>query len=277
MKIDDFVKSGAKKLRDASIGTARLDVLVLLSDELKKDKTWILANAEYELSSTQISRLNGYLERRVKHEPLSYIRGFSEFYGRNFKIDERVLEPRPESETMIEILNSITKMDELEESELQIVDVGTGSGALAITAKLGMPDANVIAIDIDPKCLDVARQNASSHNTKIEFFKGNLLVPLTISNSKLVTILLCNLPYVPDSFQINEAALREPKIAIFGGADGLDLYRKLFEQIKSMDAKPKYVLTESLPPQHKKLSEIAKKFGYVQTAEQDFIQAFKIN
>jgi release factor glutamine methyltransferase len=87
-------------------------------------------------------------------------------------------------------------------------------------------------------------------------------------------VILANLPYVPDKWKINEAAMAEPKIAIFGGPDGLDIYRKLFTQLKRFTWKPKYLLTESLPPQHPKLAEIAAQFGFKLLSSDDFIQVF---
>jgi len=156
------------------------------------------------------------------------------------------------------------------------VDVGTGSGALAITAKLEIPGAEVIATDIDPNCLKVAHQNAKTLGTKIKFLEGNLLEPLTAKGYEL-TAILANLPYVPDRWKINEAAAMEPRIAIFGGQDGLDIYRRLFEQIKKLPWRPKYVFTESLPPQHKELAKIAKSASFKLAKTQDFIQVFRIN
>jgi release factor glutamine methyltransferase len=181
-------------------------------------------------------------------------------------IDHRVLEPRPESETIVELLKKLPLSD-----MPKLADIGTGSGMLAITAKLELPKAKVIATDIDQNCLDIAAQNAQKHGTKIAFRQGDLLEPL---KDEPFDALLCNLPYVPDNFQINPAAMREPRLAIFGGPDGLGLYRKLFTQLESRHHKPRYVLTESLPPQHHLLAEIARKHGYALDTKDDFIQIF---
>ncbi|MEO8863239.1 MAG: hypothetical protein ABI354_02870, partial [Candidatus Saccharimonadales bacterium] len=107
-----------------------------------------------------------------------------------------------------------------------------------------------------------------------DFYQGNLLetVPINIANPYIVA---CNLPYVPDSFNINEAAGHEPRHAIFGGADGLDLYRNLFAQINTLKQRPDYVITESMPPQHESLLSIASNHGYELVKSDDFIQAFK--
>lgn len=267
MKSNDWIQHAERRLKVAGVGTARLDCLVLFEDCLGVDRAQLLAHPETSLSVAQVSQLNQYVERRAQHEPLAYIRGKTEFYGRNFIIDHRVLEPRPESETIIELLKALALP-----AKPRIVDVGTGSGALAITAKLELATAEVTGIDVDPGCLKVAKQNAQKHAVQLTLLKSNLLEQLTVS----ADVLLCNLPYVPDDFHINEAALHEPKLAIFGGPDGLDLYRTLFEQIASAATKPSHVLTESLPSQHKALKMLAKKFGYNETSEDDFIQLFAL-
>lgn len=268
MKINDWLSQATAELDKAGIGTARLDALVLAEDVTGQKRSYLLAHPEYQLTSEQVSELVNKLERRASHEPLSYIRGKTEFYGREFIVDKHVLEPRPESETMIDLLKKIPVSDS------NIVDVGTGSGALAITAKLELPSVIVEAVDIDPGCLAVAKRNARKYSADIKFSQANLLQPL--SNQRSYT-LLCNLPYVPDSFTINQAAMREPKIAIFGGPDGLDLYRQLFGQIKSHQLNIQYILTESLPTQHQTLVDIAKHHGYRQQTTDDFIQLFVKN
>lgn len=275
MNNDQWLAWAADTLKVANISSARLDGLILLEDELQRDRAWILAHPEYQILAGSLKKLNKKLARREGHEPLAYIRGFTEFYGRNFLINKDVLEPRPESETMIELLKELVDSKQLTVNNQTVVaDIGTGSGALAITAKLELPKAEVIATDIDPKCLVVARKNSKKLNADIKFLQGDLLQPLSTLDFKLSTILLANLPYVPDNWKINQAAAMEPRIAIFGGPDGLDLYRQMFEQIKKLPRRPKYIFTESLPPQHKKLTTIAKNTGYKLQKSQDFIQTF---
>lgn len=265
-----WLKEAGSRLKQAGIITSRLDALVLLEDVFGKERSWLLANPETELTDSQLSRLDGFIDRRLCHEPLAYIRNKSEFYGRDFFVDKRVLEPRPESEAIIDMLKELAGM-----SQPIIIDVGTGSGALAITAKIELPNAEVVATDIDNKCLAVARQNAQNHNVNILFFQGSLLqaLPSQLLSSKNL-ILLCNLPYVPDKFQLNQAALNEPRLAIFGGPDGLEVYRKLFKQLTDLKIVPEYVLTESMPPQHKHLTDIAQADGFRLLKTDDFIQLF---
>ena len=275
MIISDWLTENIKKLKDASVATARLDCLVLLEDATGINRAYLLAHPETSVTGPTCHKLNEQVKRRAKHEPLAYIRGKTEFYGREFIINKHVLEPRPESETMIELLKQLIGQ-RAEGRGQSVVDIGTGCGALGITAKLEFPDTEVVLTDIDPNCLKVARQNTKKHKVNVTFIQGNLLEPL-FALSPPPFALLCNLLYVPDSHVINKAAMNEPRVAIFGGPDGLDLYRQLFTQlsINKQFTSVKYVLTESLPPQHPALSQIAKNHGFKQYKEDDFIQVFE--
>lgn len=270
MTVSIWLSYAKDKLENVGIGTARLDSQLLLADMLQHDRSWLLAHLDTIITDETRGELDKQLEERARHVPLAYIRGKTEFYGREFFVDKRVLEPRPESETMVDILKKLPGI----ESNLEIIDVGTGSGALAITAKLELPNAKVIATDIDPACLQVAQKNATKHHVDVQFAQGDLLEPIS-ETPGLTVITLANLPYVPDDYQVNQAALQEPKLAIFGGADGLDPYRKLFEQAAGLTERPRYILTEALPPQHRDLAFIAARHGFRQLRADDFIQVFQ--
>lgn len=270
MTAGQFLRTGTARLKRAGIGSARLDVLILLEGALHKDRAWILARPETELNNTQARRLQRQLARRARHTPLAYIRGHSEFYGRSFKVNRFVLEPRPESETMIELLKKITERRESKAEGLNIADVGTGNGAIGITAALEIPGSVVDLYDISAGALAVAKHNTHRHELHLHARKMNLLSrPL-----RPYDVILANLPYVPDKWHINEEALAEPKIAIFGGPDGLDVYRKLFHQLQRFTWKPKFVLTEALPPQHEQLAQIVRQNGFKLKTAEDFIQVF---
>jgi release factor glutamine methyltransferase len=280
-----WLDQAVKDLQDAGITTARLDCLVLLEDETGKDRAWLLAHPEFVLTHAQVKRLNTKIVQRQSHLPLAYIRGFTEFYGRQFVVSPAVLEPRPESEAMIELLQGLPILNPSPDSSgktidhnnivkdvtgVTIADVGAGSGALGITAKLLFPQARVDLLEIDPAAIKIAKINVIKYTTEISVVKSDLLLQAPVSYD----ILLCNLPYVPDNFRINPAAMAEPKIAIFGGLDGLDVYRRLFDQTQKMAKKPLYILCESLPPQHKSLNAIAESAQYRLMRAEDFIQVF---
>ena len=260
-----WLHTATQQLDDAGIATARLDALVLLKDALHTNRAHLLAHPDQKLTEEQIAVLAEQLERRSRHEPLAYIRGKTEFYGRDFYVNEHVLEPRPESETMITLLKQLYG-----KQQVKLADIGSGSGALGITAALELGLNSVYLHDIDPKTLEVARRNAEAHKVHAEFVQTNLINNYNADYE----ILLCNLPYVPNDFHINTAATHEPKIAIFGGPDGLDLYREMFAQIVKLPWKPASIFTESLPPQHPELTQIAAAAGYELSKSEDFIQLF---
>lgn len=265
MKLDKWLASATKKLLAAGVGTARLDSLILLEDEVGKDRSWVLAHPEHELSTSAAKKLDKKVTRRTDHEPLAYIRGFTEFYGRKFKVNKRVLEPRPESEAMIDLLKQLNLS-----KKTVIADIGTGSGALGITTALELHNHNIDLYDIDAGCLAVAKHNCALHELHLQVYKRDLLNRPVRSYD----VLLANLPYVPTNFYINQAAAMEPRIAIHGGSDGLDVYRGLFEQMSKLSWKPQYIFTESLPPQHTKLASLAAGAGYELSQTRDFIQLF---
>ncbi len=265
MTVHEWLNDTTRCLKAAGIETARLDTLVLLEDELNKSRTHLLAHPEIVLMPENIKVLGAQLARRVRHEPLAYVRGKAEFYGREFAVSPAVLVPRPESETMIELLLRLP-----EPRHSRIADVGTGSGALGITAQLELPNAQVDLLEIDNDAIEIARKNVIKFATGTNVVKSNLLGNVPWSYD----VLLCNLPYVPDEFTVNQAVQYEPRLAVFGGPDGLDVYRALFEQLTKIQNKPLLILCESLPSQHQALTGIAKTAGYKLQNTDDFIQAF---
>jgi release factor glutamine methyltransferase len=300
MKIESWLSDATKQLALEGIATARLDVLVLLEDTTGVGRAQLLAHPQATLSERDTNVLNQQIKQRARHIPLAYIRSKTEFYGRTFKITPAVLEPRPESETMIDIVKQIVAQPPLLQQKLQIgytnlnpakiphedfgaakviprkgvpiriADVGSGSGALGITVKLEVPRCSVDLLEIDSAALRVSQANVVLHTLELNVIQSDLL-----SNSpRDYDVLLCNLPYVPDDFHINTAASHEPPLAIFGGSDGLSVYRRLFEDIHNLQQKPLYILTEALPGQHAPLTAIAMQSGYVCSQTNDFIQLF---
>ncbi len=259
------------QLESADIDTARLDTLVLLEDTLGMDRAKILAEPNFQLTNEQFKKYKKAILNRTKHLPLAYIRQKTEFYGRDFFIDHRVLEPRPESET---IIDELLKLCQGNKKACNIIDVGTGSGSLIITAKLELPNCIAVATDIDQACLEVAKLNSQKYECKIKFVHTDLIDRLSNDAYKKPCIIIANLPYVPSSWHINRSATHEPKTAIFGGKSGLKLYKQLFSRIDKLPTKPDHVITESMPPQHETLATIARNYGYRLKLSNDFIQVF---
>lgn len=225
----------------------RLDALILLEDIIGHDRAYLLAHDEDELTDHQLAWLEPRAARRRAGEPLAYIRGHVEFYGRDFDVTTSTLVPRPESEDIIELLKTLQPQT--------ICDVGTGSGALGITAALEIPGSSVTLLDVSQDALDVARRNAERLNAPVMYLKSDLLA----ETREHFDVLLANLPYVPDGHPINRGAEFEPPLALYGGPDGLDLYRLLFQE-----ARATYIITEAMPEQHGALAAIGT-FTLLQT------------
>jgi release factor glutamine methyltransferase len=265
LKSSEWLARATKTLRGHHISSAHLDALILLEDCLGKDRSFLLAHPELELSPSQLRALNKQLIARQRHTPLAYIRKRTEFYGRDFYIDERVLEPRPETETMI------TLYAELGLPKKSVVaDVGSGSGCIGITLALEFPELTVDMYEIELPAIEVSKKNAELYKVDVHHYQSDLLSAW----QQKYDVILANLPYVPDHFTLNSAAEAEPRIAIFGGHDGLDIYRQLFTQIQSFDWRPQFMLTESLPPQHDTLTKIAASAKYQLIKTDYFIQCF---
>jgi len=272
MTINDWLGLAKAELNKTEKSSTSLDAILLIEKVTGKNRAWLYANLSNSLTPVQVKQLNMLLKKRMQHEPMAYILQSVEFYGRTYLVSNKVLVPRPESEDMIDLLKELVNALPQDSKALAIGDIGTGCGNLGITAALELAEAVVELVDINPAALKVARTNVDKFTLDIKCLKSNLLN----SASTKYDILLCNLPYVPDDMDINLAARHEPRIALFGGPDGLDLYRKLFQQIDIRQNKPLYLLFESFPYQHEDLSIMAAKYGYDLHKSINFIQLFSL-
>ncbi len=265
MTIAEWLTPNMIKLKEAGVDSPRRDCLVLLEDTIQKDRAWVVAHPEHILDQKVIQQLDTLIAKRLKREPLAYIRGKAWFYGRFFTVEPSVLIPRPESENFIELLKDINPR--------QVIDIGTGSGALAITAKLELPSATVVATDTSSSALTVAQKNASMHHANVQFVSGSLLEPIN-SEQFQDSVVIANLPYVPDELITSPEITHEPAEALFSGPDGLNHYRKFWEQITQAPVKPSTILVESLESQHKNMATLAQKAGYALQKTDILIQQF---
>jgi release factor glutamine methyltransferase len=265
MTIETFLSQSTQRLKAAGVETGRLDSLVLLEDALGLDRALLLAHMDDELPPPTEVELNKKIVQRSSHTPLAYIRGKAAFYGREFVVNPHVLVPRPETESIV----SLTKKVQLP-SQPKIADVGAGSGCIGITLALEITRAHVTLYDIDSKTLTLAGRNATLHHTTLALQQNDLLANVDTS----FDLVVANLPYIPSGFPINQAATYEPKHALFSGTDGLDLYRRLWEQLA--DLQPTDVIIEALPSQHQALTDLAKAAGYQLQHTEGFAQHFKL-
>lgn len=229
-------------------GLPQPDAEILLSASLGKSRAWIVAHSREELPTEIWMNYQALLERRRAHEPVAYIIGAQEFYGRIFHVDRRVLIPRPATEGLVGLaLDALQKpSNEAREVDSGIVaasmmfprnfkkeislvaDIGTGSGAIAVTLALERPDLRVIATDISEDALEVARANAKKHNVfhRIEFRLGDSFTPLQSITEPF--LIVCNPPYIPKARKLMTDVERfEPHIALYGGNTGTDLLKRV--------------------------------------------------
>jgi release factor glutamine methyltransferase len=284
MNIQEWLNNAFRELKNSE--TPRLDAEVLLCYTLRQDKAWVYAHIDHELQEPILNSLATLLERRKTGEPIGYILASSEFYGREFVVNKHTLIPRPESENIVDLLLKEIHSSG-KEQPLTVVDIGTGSGCLIVTAAAEIAKqispthtkTYFVATDISTEALKAARANANKHSVKVDFYSGSLLEPissqLALSPAGQLYV-LANLPYVPDTYQINSGAQHEPALALFGGPDGLDLYRKLFSQLRTLPNKNVVIITESLTHQHADLAAIATLNGYNQTQTKDLVQTFNL-
>jgi release factor glutamine methyltransferase len=206
------------RLAAAGCDTPRLDAEVLLGSVLEVDRGRLVIDRDLALGSAAVARFEALLARRGAREPVAYILGRRAFRRLELAVDRRVLIPRPETELLVEVGLSLP-------SGARVVDVGTGSGAVALALKDERPDLVVRGVDVSVDAVDVARANAVATDLSVEFAVGDLLEGLSVAAGDAV---LANLPYVADGADLSpEIARYEPPGALFAGADGLDVVRRL--------------------------------------------------
>lgn len=268
MTIHSWLQKASKDLSKATIESAQLDAQLLLAAVLYQTREYLLAHTDQKLSATEIAQAEKWLQRRLKREPIAYILGHKEFYGRDFIVSPSVLVPRPESEDIIDIVKDI--------KPATIIDIGTGSGCLAITAKLELPDTHVVAADISEDALQVARQNANGLNTTITFVVSDLLQGIKKFTTKDQVAIIANLPYVDKNWEVSPETKFEPSQALFAEDDGLELVKKLILQAQKKLRNGDSLLLEADTRQHEAMTKYAKKHGFQLEKIQGFIALYTL-
>lgn len=228
--ITDALNQAHTRLADAAISDARLDAEVLLRCALNKDRAWLLAHLRDGIPDAVWSSYQALIERREKHEPLQYITGTREFWGRDFLVTPAVLIPRPETELIVDsVLHAVPDR----RRPVTIIDLCTGSGCIAISLAMELPEASVVVTDISPAALDVARKNAEHHGVadRIRFIEGDLFGPLErLGAGGSADVITANPPYVPASLLgILPPEVRdfEPAMALVAGPDGIEFHKRI--------------------------------------------------
>jgi release factor glutamine methyltransferase len=238
-----LLDEGVTRLRDAGMETPRLDAELLLGHALGVDRTAVVAHADAPVGDGAAAAYREFVERRATGEPVAYIRGLKEFHGIAFAVDPRALIPRPETELLVDIAVAEVMRRLVADGgrggrpPLRVLDVGTGSGAIAValavalrTKRVPPEEVEITAVDISPEALDVARENAVGHavGDRLLFATADLVPPLDHDGWAIVA---ANLPYVRTDALAGLPAPTtfEPAIALDGGADGLDVVRRLID------------------------------------------------
>ena len=247
MTLGEALADARTRLRAAGVDEAPLEAEVLVMAAAGISRAALYASLQDAPPLGFQGRLDSMLARRGDREPLAYILGRREFYGLDFEVSPAVLIPRQETEALVDLVVGLAK--EHFDGEAVVVDVGTGSGTIVVSVALALPKSRVVATDISRGALAVAASNAARMGAgeRIEFRCGDLLdaAPLTPEEARK-TIVAANLPYVTDVEMEGLApeVRREPKLALSGGADGLDLARRLLAQVGRMAGPPRFVALE---------------------------------
>jgi release factor glutamine methyltransferase len=240
--------------RSVLVGVEPIDASLLLMHVLDVDRAALLTHPEHELTPEQTALFRALILQRAAGMPIPYLTGTRAFYDLEFAVTPDVLIPRPETEHLIEFALQWARG----RHDWRLVDVGTGSGAIAVTLAVHSPEARVWAVDVSAAALDVARQNAIRHGVadRITLVQGDLLEPL-IAADQHVDLIAANLPYIASNeLKTLPIAQHEPLLALDGGADGLDLIRRLLVQAPRVLAQDGLLLMEIAAGQGARVCEL---------------------
>ena len=264
MIISEWLKAAIKSLKNVGISSARLDAELILANTLRKNRTYLHAHLDEEIDPRRFDIANARLDLRLDRVPIAYILGYKEFYGRKFTVSPSVLIPRPESEDLISLFLELTAS---EIAEKVLIDVGTGSGCLGITAKLERSNLSVILSDISKPALNIAEKNANALNVDVHIQQQSLLN----GQLKPVDYIFANLPYVDKNWDVSPELQYEPDIALFAEDKGLKLILQLISQAPRCLTPEGLLFIEADPQQHNRIINEAVKNGFVKERVLNYI------
>ena len=244
ISIAEAITEAAQLLRTSGVPGARRDAASLLSFTVEKDRTFLLSHSDHFLSDAELNSFRERVDRRSHGEPLQYITGQQDFYGRVFRVSPAVLIPRPETELLVEAALELVD----EEQTARICDVGTGSGCIAITLACERVNVQGIALDISPSALEIARQNADALNVdkRLTFLLSDCFNALSKAGQSF-DLIVSNPPYVAAdvvSGLQREVKDHEPMIALTPGANGLSVIKRLIDEAPEFLRKDGHLLLE---------------------------------
>ena len=246
--------------KSKNIQSARLDAEVLLSHVLRQERIYLYVHFDEPMEQNELSKFREYVKKRAQHVPIAYIIGEREFMGLPFKVTKDTLIPRPDTEILVEnVLNNVDK-----DKEIEMVDIGTGSGAIILSLLVNLPKVQGKTVDISSKAIEVAKENAVNLqvNDRCEFFVGDLFAPL--DGSKF-DVIVSNPPYIPKKdIATLEADVKEyePVSALTDGGDGLSYYRRLLSEGKAYIKENGFIALEIGIYQSNDVKQIAMDNGW---------------
>ena len=228
MNLREIFNSAGETLMRTGSPDAQLEAEVLIRHVLRIDRATFFRDLEQPVTDCDRERLDDLVNRRLNREPLNYITGLREFYGLDFEVSDSVLIPRQETELLVDTVISLARSRP--KCEMKICDIGTGSGAIAVSVAVNLPSAEVMAIDISQRALDIADANRRMHGVynRVSLRRGNLLEPVDWKPE----IIVSNPPYIrrSDLSLLQPEIQYEPSVALDGGPDGLEVIRGLLRQ-----------------------------------------------
>ncbi len=266
MTVAEALELAARRLRAGGLPTPREDSEILVAWALAADRAFLYTHPEAEFSHQQETQFQIGLRRRLEFYPLQYLLGKQEFFGRDFRIDNSTLIPRPETETLVEAV--LADLAGRPETQLRAVDVGTGSGCIAVTLACQEPRLHVTALDISVEALEVARSNARRWGCqeRVEFLASDGLEALA-GRGPVFDLIVSNPPYVAwgKRREVDQSVRRyEPRRAVFAAEGGLALYRKLFLQAPALVKPGGRLAVELGYDLHRAVSALAASLGWVE-------------
>ncbi|MFW6256557.1 MAG: peptide chain release factor N(5)-glutamine methyltransferase [Bacillota bacterium] len=236
MNIKQVLKRSEEYLNKHSVPQPRLDAEVLLADLLDMERIKLYVNYDYPLKPEELDKYRERISMRGKRIPVAYITGFKEFMSLELKVNQEVLLPRPETELLVEEIIDYCKENNLEQPN--IVDVGTGSGAIMVSLGYYLEGARVLGIDISKAAVQTARENIEQYDLgeRLKVIQGDLLEPLLKMGKDNVDIVVSNPPYISkeEMEELQPEVKAEPRLALEGGTGGLEIYRQLIPQSRKV-------------------------------------------
>lgn len=266
ISISDLLRETEQLFSKAHIPTPRLDAEVLLAYALNVSRPYLHAHPNEFPKGLSFRKFEEMVEKRLRREPLAYITGKKEFYGREFTVTPDVLIPRPETEAVVDMALEMSRAYKdfpcYKENPCSILDVGCGSGCIGLTLKLERPGWDVTLCDISAAALATTNDNAEKLKADVRLVKSDLLTDFLTDKLSHFTAIVANLPYVDRSWETSPETTHEPDLALYADQNGLSLIFRLIESSRTVLEDNGLLLLEADPEQHAQITRHAAEYGF---------------